>query len=52
MEVTLPDQQAKDQVITQKDTPKCKILQQDYPVKIIGVLLSTQVESGWGAINT
>ena len=51
VEVTLPNQQAKDQVITQGDTPECKILRQDYPVKVMGVPLSTQVESGRGAIN-
>ena len=33
VEVTLPNQEAKDQTLTQGDTPKCKILRQDFPVK-------------------
>ena len=51
VEVTLPNQQAKDQVITQGDTPECKILRQNYPVEVIGVPLSTHVGSGRGAAN-
>ena len=51
IEVILPNQEAKDQTLTQGDTPECKILCQDFPVKIIGVPLTTQVESGKGAIN-
>jgi len=44
VEVTLPNQQAKDQVITQKDTPKCKILCQNYSVEVIGVPLNIPVD--------
>ena len=52
IKVTLPNQQAKDQTITQRNTPKYKILRQDYPIKVIGVPLNIQVESGRGATNT
>ena len=51
VEVTLPNQEAKDQTLTQGDTPKCKILRQDFPVKIIGVPLTIQIKSRKGAIN-
>ena len=51
VEVTLPNQEVKDQTLTQKDTPECKILRQDFPVEIIRVPLTTQVESRKGAIN-
>ena len=52
VEVVLPNQQAKDQAITQGDTPEYKILRQDYPVEVIGVPLNIQVESGRGATNS
>ena len=51
IEVTLPNQEAKDQTLTQGDTPKCKILRQDFPVKIIRVPLTIQIKSRKGAIN-
>ena len=37
VEVTLPNQEVKDQTLTQGDTLKCKILRQDFLVEIIGV---------------
>ena len=40
IEVILPNQEAKDQTLTQKDTPECKILRQNFPVKIIRVPLT------------
>ena len=52
VEVILPNQQAKDQAITQKNTPKCKILRQNYLVKIIGVPFSIPVDNKQGATNT
>ena len=52
IEVMFPNQQAKDQTITQRNTPGCKILRQDYPVEVIGVPLNTPVESRQGTTNT
>ena len=51
IKVILPNQEAKDQTLTQRDTPKYKILRQDFPVKIIRVPFTTQVKSRKGIIN-
>ena len=40
VEVILPNQQVKDQAITQGDTPEYKILRQDYLVKVIKIPLN------------
>ena len=52
IEVVLPNQQAKDQAITQRDTLKYKILCQDYSVKVIKVPLNTQIKSKQNATNS
>ena len=51
IEVILLNQEVKDQTLAQRNTLKCKILRQDFPVKIIKVPLTTQVKSGKGVIN-
>lgn len=45
IEVVVPDQRTKDQVLNQRSVEGCKVLRQDYPVEVPGVPLSTTIKN-------
>jgi len=52
IKVTVPDQRTKDRVLNQPQVEDLRILQQNYPVKLWGVPLSTSIDNGKSANNT
>jgi hypothetical protein len=45
IEVVVPDQKTKDQVLNQKEVEGCKVLRQDYPVEVPSVPLSVTIKN-------
>jgi hypothetical protein len=52
VDVHVPSQATKDQILNGPDAPGCKILRKDYLIEIPGVPLRTPVASGTNANNT
>ena len=47
----MTDQNAKDKALNQGEIAGCKVLQQDYPIKVPGVPLTTEIKHGKAAEN-